>query len=631
MTLVAIGIVAFGLRFVYLQQIDALPLTSVLMGDARVYDEWAMRIARGDWMGKEVFYQTPLYPYVMGTVYAIAGHDPSIIRAIQAAVGTASCVLLAFAGRRFFSARAGIIAACILAIYPPAIFFDELIQKSSLDLFLTTAILALLGEFQERRRWTWLISAAAVTGLLVLNRENAFVLFPAAAVWLLAAFGDVRVRTRAAWAAAFVCAGLLVLLPVGLRNYHVGGEFTLSTSQLGPNFYIGNHPGASGSYESLLPGRGDPIYERADAAALASQAAGRALSPGEVSRYWLYRSFDYIRSQPFGWLRLSLRKLLLTINTAEISDTESIEAYAESSPLLRVLQWLDFGIVLPLAALGAWMSRHEWRRHLLLYLMAGGMIVAVAAFFVVARYRHPVAPIVILFAGAGAGSLAQLRRARREWIPAAAVAATVAVLAHLPMNVVHDQTFLNLGGYFVDNGKPEDALPLLRKAVAVDPTDPIAQTQLGLVLIQLGRQQEAIPYLREASRLQPDSADMHSNVALALIQSGSTNYGEALDHFREAVRLQPASYNVRMNYGSGLCAAGRIDECLAQYDQGARLAPSSPDPPYFAARAYAQVGRLADALASLEKALAIANATHQTDRARELAETIRQTKAAMGR
>ena len=592
--LAAIAIIAFALRLVYLNQIEASPLTSVLMGDGRVYDEWAMRIAGGEWMGKDVFYQTPFYPYFLGVVYAVAGHDPAIARIVQAVLGAASCVLLGLAGRRFFSARDGAIAASLLAIYPPAIFFDGLIQKSSLDLFLMTAILALLAEFQTRRRWTWLAAAGTAAGALVLNRENAFVLLPVVAAWLLAAFKDVPWRTRAAWAAAFAGAALLVLLPVGLRNYHVGGAFTLTTTQLGPNFYIGNNPNASGSYESLLSGRGDAIYEREDATAIASQAAGRPLSPAEVSRYWLGRSFDYIREQPLDWLRRSGRKLLLTVNAAEISDTESIEAYAEFAPLLAGLRWLDFGVVLPLAAFGAWMCRRDWRRHLLLYLMAAGMIVAVAAFYVVARYRHPIAPVVMLFAGAGVGSLVQLRHTRREWIPACVAAAVVAVVAHLPMNVVHDQTYVNLGGYFARNGRPADAVPLLTKAVSLDPGDASAHAHLGLAL-------------RETGQVEP-----------------------AADEFGAAVRLRPGDFAFRMYYAAALCQLYRATECLAQYAEAERLDPRSIDAPLFTARAHAMKGDLPAAFASLEKALRIANETNQPERAKELAEIIRQTKIAMG-
>ena len=588
---------ALAIRLVYLAQLDGSPLLSVLMGDARVYDEWAVGIAAGDWMGKEIFYQTPLYPYLLGIVYLMAGHDPGVVRVIQAALGAVSCVLLALAGRRFFSERAGVIAASILAIYPPAIFFDGLIQKSSLDLFLTTAILALLGEFQARRRWAWLAAAAAVTGALVLNRENAFVLFPVVAAWLLVRFDDVPARVRVTWVAVFTAAAFLTLLPVALRNRHVGGEFVLSTSQLGPNFYIGNNPQASGSYESLLPGRGDPVYERADATAVASKDAGRPLSPQEVSRYWLRRSFDYIRAQPFDWLRLSSRKLLLTVNAREISDTESLEAYAEAAPLLGAFRRLDFGIVLPLAAFGAWIHRREWRRHLLLYAAGAGMVAAVAAFFVVARYRHPITPVVMLFAGAGIESLLQLRRTGREWMPAGAVAVVVAVIAHLPLHVVHDQTYINIGGHFLDSERPGDAVPWLRRAVSEDPSDPTAQESL----------------------------------AVALMKAGDANAAEAIPHFTEALRLRPTNFTTRINFGTALCRVGRLDECLVQFQEAGRLDPKSVDAPLMAARAHAASGHFDAALVSLEKARTIALETGQSDRVRELDPMIEQTRAVVGR
>ena len=49
---------------------------------------------------------------------------------IQALLGAAACVLLGLAARRFFNQAVAIVAAVMLAIYPPAIFFDGLIQKS---------------------------------------------------------------------------------------------------------------------------------------------------------------------------------------------------------------------------------------------------------------------------------------------------------------------------------------------------------------------------------------------------------------------------------------------------------------------------------------------------------------------
>ena len=61
------------------------PFFDVLLGDAHGYDEWARRLAAGDWIGTEVFYQAPLYPYFLGVVYAIFGRDLLIVRIVQAA------------------------------------------------------------------------------------------------------------------------------------------------------------------------------------------------------------------------------------------------------------------------------------------------------------------------------------------------------------------------------------------------------------------------------------------------------------------------------------------------------------------------------------------------------------------
>ena len=47
-----------------------------------------------------------------------------------------------------------------------------------------------------------------------------------------------------------------------LRNAALGGGLYPTTSQFGPNFFIGNNPGSDGTYMSLRAGRGDPEFER---------------------------------------------------------------------------------------------------------------------------------------------------------------------------------------------------------------------------------------------------------------------------------------------------------------------------------------------------------------------------------
>src|SRR5215203_2159814 len=120
--LAAIALLAAGVRLIYLRQIQPAPLFTLLMGDSKSYDAWARRIAAGDWIGLDVFYQAPLYPYFIGVVYTVFGRDLLTVRLVQAGLGALSCGLLAHAGWRLFSKRAGLIAGVCLALYAPAIF-----------------------------------------------------------------------------------------------------------------------------------------------------------------------------------------------------------------------------------------------------------------------------------------------------------------------------------------------------------------------------------------------------------------------------------------------------------------------------------------------------------------------------
>ena len=253
------------------------PFFSVLMGDSHGYDEWAQQIARGDWLGREVFYQAPLYPYLLGSIYAVAGRDLLLVRIVQIVIGSASCALLGLAVARLFSRPlAGIIAGLMLALYAPAIFFDGLLQKSVLDVFFVCLALWLIarittnnaelaqlasfdrlrmsahGELVEPRSlrstsWLWL---GLAMGGLALTRENALVFIVVILVWALVGVGHMRTsNAERLKQAALLLAGLaIVLVPVAARNAYVGGGFYVTTSQFGPNFYIGNNPASDGTY-----------------------------------------------------------------------------------------------------------------------------------------------------------------------------------------------------------------------------------------------------------------------------------------------------------------------------------------------------------------------------------------------
>jgi tetratricopeptide (TPR) repeat protein len=658
--LAAIGFGALVLRLVYLEQLRDTPVFGILLGDARAYDAWATRIAAGDWLGTEVFYQSPLYPYFLAVIFKVVGHHLLAVRVAQAGLGAASCVLIGLAGRRFFGGRVGLIAGLLLAIYPPAIFFDGLIQKSALDLLLVTLLLACLGEFQHRPRWVWLVAAGVATGAFILNRENARVVYPVLVAWLWLAFRATSGRGRAVRTVVLTAAVAAVLLPVGWRNYHVGGEFLLSTSQLGPNFYIGNHAGAPGIYDPLLPDRGDPVVERADARRLAEAATGRRLSPGEVSDYWLSRGLAYVYSEPGAWLALMGRKLAFTLGAAEVTDTESAGAYADYSFLLRFLRWFGFGVILPLGVFGAWQTRAAWRQLSVLYSLFAGLVLSVVLFYAMARYRYPLVPIVILF---GAAAVADLAGLWKESVRSRLVAGGLAVAAALSCNFFarnpDDVTYTNLGVELIAAHRPADAVPLLEKAVAAAPgyapayfglgvalsqigekaraRDQFAaavnlrpeyveaQQSLGSALLDAGNLSEAIDHFDAAARLKPDAADLQCDLGQALLQMGKRP--QALLHLQEALRLAP-DYARAHNALAGLLQQdGHLGEALVHLEEAVRLEPESLGMQMNLANLLVGVGRPRDALGHVEKALAIAQASGRADLAQGVANTVRALQA----
>ena len=64
-------------------------------------------------------------------------------------------------------------------------------------------------------------------------------------------------------------------MPVGVRNVVVADEWSLSTFQAGPNFYIGNSEDADGRYHPLVRGHETPAFERRDATELAERLRKR--------------------------------------------------------------------------------------------------------------------------------------------------------------------------------------------------------------------------------------------------------------------------------------------------------------------------------------------------------------------
>ena len=113
-------------------------------------------------------------------------------------------------------------------------------------LFLLCGLLLALARFQARPHSKSALACGAIVGLFALTRENAQAFLLAIPIWLLSRFAARALAQQARWLAVFFAGAALVLVPVAPRNQSFGGGFEIPTAQLGSNFYIGDHSGATG-------------------------------------------------------------------------------------------------------------------------------------------------------------------------------------------------------------------------------------------------------------------------------------------------------------------------------------------------------------------------------------------------
>ncbi|MEO1529026.1 MAG: glycosyltransferase family 39 protein, partial [Planctomycetota bacterium] len=385
LAILGISVAAFFLRLLHVFQTGAVPSAVYLMGDAKGYFDWASRIAGGAWYGEETFYQAPLYPYFLAVVISVFGESVVAIRICQCVLGATAVGLLGWATERRFGRAAGLVAAIGFALLPAAVYYDGLVQKASLASFLLCLFLFAiarwgvavpLGESDAQPRYPALLNvfgAGVSLALLVLVRENTLLWTPLPMIWLWlhqrrstgeGSTNELTARKRGLASCAYVAGLAVILFPVAARNASLGGEWSPTTFQAGPNFYIGNNQNANGLYLPLVPGHETPLHERSDAVRLAERESGRELTSREVSQFWFRKAGEEIGADPGRWLQLLAIKCVMVVNYFEVPDVESLTVYRDASIVLLMFDrvW-HFGTLSVLAAIGFMLTRSQWRAH----------------------------------------------------------------------------------------------------------------------------------------------------------------------------------------------------------------------------------------------------------------------------
>ncbi|MEM1070203.1 MAG: tetratricopeptide repeat protein [Planctomycetota bacterium] len=534
------GLATF-LRLLNVLQTFEVPTLIELLGDAKGYFDWAVRISDGNWYGTETFYQAPLYPYFLAVLITIAGPSITMIRLVQMILGVLGVALMGFAGRKLFNDRVGLVSAFMLATYPPAIYYDGIIQKAAVATFLLCVVFASCVYLQREQRWWYAILTGSSLGLFVLARENALLWTPLIPVWMYFGLSGTRWK-RLTLVGCYVAGLVLILLPIAARNASLGGEWSPTTFQAGPNFYIGNNLESNGIYIPLIPGHGTPMYERADAERLAEQAVGRELSSREVSKFWMSRAWEEIRRDPSRWIQLMIAKTFMVFNRYEVPDVESMYIFREYSAVLRLSHLWHFGILCPLGLWGVIATRKDWRELWLYYILLLTMIVAVVFFFLLGRYRNPIAILLIPFAAAGVVNIL-IRFKEQRWRSVSLAA--VLLISGICCNIrVHEEDslqascYMNMGISACRAGNLPEGIELLQKSIKAFPEMAEGYVNLGRAFMLSRRPDRAAQCFEVALTLDPRLVDVHVMLGEAYEFTGRGP--EAIEQYRRALEVDPA-------------------------------------------------------------------------------------------
>jgi len=160
-----------------------------------------------------------------------------------------------------------------------------------------------------------------------------------------------------------------------------------------------------------------------------------------------------------------------------------------------------------------------------------------------------------------------------------------------------------LGVILSQTDRHQQAVVLLRRAVAANPGFAEARNNLGSLLLDLGELEEAAVHLDAALRLEPDFGTAHYNLGNVL--KGQGKLSEAGESYRRAIRFQPDHAGTHNNLGSVLMEEGEPGEALGEYERAVELQPDLIEAHNNLGTALRELGHVNEALASYTKALLI--------------------------
>jgi tetratricopeptide (TPR) repeat protein len=171
----------------------------------------------------------------------------------------------------------------------------------------------------------------------------------------------------------------------------------------------------------------------------------------------------------------------------------------------------------------------------------------------------------------------------------------------LKENPSHSAAWHQWGQLGIRLGKPDRALEGFRKAVTLDPDQPMFRHDLASQLQAAGRLDESLPQFEAVVRLKPECGEAFNNLGIAQVRLGRRE--QAAASFAQAIRCKPDFPEAYNNAGNVLIEQGKLAEAVAQFDRALQFHPHYADAWHNRGVALQRLGNLEEAAVSFSKAV----------------------------
>ena len=173
-----------------------------------------------------------------------------------------------------------------------------------------------------------------------------------------------------------------------------------------------------------------------------------------------------------------------------------------------------------------------------------------------------------------------------------------------PKDKIEISNILHEGMIAVEDGRYNEAIPMLQHVLADSPAITAAQLQLGIALARTKRYPEAIPALKKAIEQVPDALQAKYELGLALYETGA--WTDSVPYFEDVARKRPKWVDAQYSLASVYARTKRVPEAVELLNKVLEMSPDHFRANLLLGRIVYLQGDPAAAIPRLEKAVQVA-------------------------